>query len=181
MSIGTGIFLAALGISKAKEIAWNRECMSKPRYKTSNGHDVYVDGHLREYINGEHVVRKLVIDQYGNQHYQKIGEHSGRIYNDSYEDEINSHKKVDEESLRKAKENGKLSYWKFIPERGKNMNVEISTGKPVKTWKNDLRKHGIQKVTYYKLYYKPKSETGRFDLLDYDNKIEISYEEFIKL
>jgi hypothetical protein len=182
MSIGTGIFLAALGISKAKDTAWNMECMSKPSYKTPNGYDVYVDGHLREYINGEYIVTRLDVDEQGKHHYKKV-------YYDSFNDNLIKERVADKRALEFAKQlaedfkgadeahDGKVyACEEYYAPIGQRVPIELSTGKPyhIGTITVFDKRHGKKIDEKYVIGY--YSHMGRLGVMegDFYEKKEIS-------
>jgi hypothetical protein len=163
--------------------------MSKPRYKTSNGHNVYVDGHLREHINGERVVTRLDIDEQGNRHYKKVGENSKKVYHDSFNDDLAKEKEKDKRELEFAKQlaedfkgvdeahDGKVYACEqyYVP-IGERVPIELSTGKPYHIGIISVfdKKHGKKTGEKYVIGY--YSHMGRLGIAENDfyEKKEIS-------
>ena len=98
-------------------------------YVNKRGQTVCYGRTGQQYIDGEPTYRWTERDKYGNSHELIIGQKSGRVYHDAYDDKVSEWNKEEEKNKRKALEDGCLAYKKFDPRFWKYVAVEIETDK----------------------------------------------------
>lgn len=172
---GTLLLCGLLGISKIKDIIDNKDAMSTPINHLEDGTPVYMNNKLDTYINGEKVVTKYAYDINGDIYLQRVGERSGRVYNDPVQNELKREEKYDREYLEQAKRLGLLAYEKYSPKYKRRLTTEISTGKVIVA----LYK-GIHPGEYRKFYLNENCRSYN-ESAPGDMGILISKEEYDKL
>ena len=135
------------------------------------------------YINGEETYRWTEYDKYGNQHNMNIGVNSGKVYTDSFDDEVKMRTQSDEIEKQHMLKLGYLAYNKYDFRFRQPVTTEIATGKVIAALciehTEDHHAGG-----YYKFYYKERTPHSSCDfdksaIGDYG--IKISKEEYDKL
>ncbi|MDE6024932.1 MAG: hypothetical protein K2G45_05700 [Lachnospiraceae bacterium] len=170
---GTLLLGALLGISKIKDAIDNADAMSTPINHLDDGTPVYMNNKLDTYINGEKIVTKYAYDINGDLYLQRVGEISGRVYNDPVQNQLKIEKERDRKNLEFSKKLGLLAYEKYNPKYKRQLTTEISTGKVIAV----LYKLGDEYRKFYlneKCSSYNKSAPGDFGIL-------ISKEEYNKL
>ena len=95
----------------------------------SNGNVTCIGRTGKYYVNGEPTYSWMEVDKNGNSHYLEIGQNSGKVYHDNYDDKVKRWNEEAEKSKREALKNGSLSYARFDPRFWCYVTVEIETGK----------------------------------------------------
>lgn len=141
----------------------------------SNGYDGTT------YYNGEKTYSWYETDKYGNDHYLTIGVNSGKVYSDSFDNQMSIMDKDNEERKARAIKRGRGTYMKYDPRFQCQVSTEVSTDRVIAC----LYKGSIEpgKMEYRKFYIN-RQNPGRFgynqsDPGDYG--VIISKEEYDKL
>jgi hypothetical protein len=173
------LFFGAVGVSAIKAGIDNAQCMSKPKYKTERGYNVYMDRTGKEYINGKWVYDYPGKDQYGN-YCTVLRDKNGNIYSSTADRETLRQREFDKKSYESSKaiaekfgHGNYFTYEKYFPEYRKRLSVENTTGRPVGRIKYDLTAYG-KGIKYYKYYY----HDGLKYHWDESDKVEITKEEY---
>ena len=135
------------------------------------------------YINGEQTYRWTEIDKYDNEHNMIIGMHSGKVYRDSFDDEVKTRSQFDKMEKQHMLKLGYLAYNKYDFRFRQPVTTEISTGKVIAALcEEENEDHSVG--GYYKFYYKERTPHDSCDFNKSaigDYGIKISKEEYDKL
>ena len=175
-----GIFLCgALFIGAGIKAAYdNSVAMSKPSETLNNGVKVYRDRQSIRHINGEPVSEKYIYDEYHVRHNCLVGLKSGRVYYDYTSERRPGDIKRTVESLKEAKEKGRLIYDYFgHPKYCGKVNVEISTGKVIAAIYGN-EKTGVYRKFYADPYADPYGNYKKPQCYKDDLGVEITREEY---
>lgn len=149
----------------------------------SNGNVCSVGRTGKYYVNGEETYSWAQDDKYGNRHNMTIGVNSGKVYHDSFDDEVRMRSQSDEIEKQRMLKRGYLAYNKYDFRFRQPVTTEISTGKVIAAlcieYTEDHHAGG-----YYKFYYKERTPHSSCDfdksaIGDYG--IKITKEEYDKL
>lgn len=170
LGLGTLLLGTALIGSAIKCEIENKKAMSNPSYYLKNGTPVFHNRKGQEYINGEKVHMECRIDDYGHSHYLTVGNQTGKIYEDSWNNYLDKLNEEMNKEIENQKKNGNLAYVKYYPDENKRMTTEISTGKIIA--KLESRAGVCRK------WYRSKNAITTISIEEGDLGIEISQEEF---
>lgn len=178
------LFLGILGFGAIKESRDNAKCMSKPSGKIGN-YSYYRDRKSRMYINKEKVHVEVEHDKYGNSHTYTIGDKTGKVYNDSFNDFMKRMDKENKEERARSIKNGKLAYNKYDPRFKKSVTTEVGSEKIIVClYMNTVKDiKGNQNVVYRK-FYLTNPDPGVYDyktITPGDLGVIISKQEFNRL
>lgn len=173
LGLGTILLGVTLIGSKIKEVIDDADMMSKPVRYLDDGTPVYIDSKCQQHINGEKVVPKVARDINGKVYLQEVGERSGRVYYDPYQDKLKREREEDKLKLQRALQSGYLSYEKYSPKYNRRITTEISTGKPIAC----LYEYSGE----YRKFYLKESASEPNEIAPGDMGIAISKEEYNKL
>lgn len=172
---GTLILGSLLGISKIKDIIDNKDVMSTPINHLDNGTPVYMNNNLETYIDKEKVVTKTTRDINGDLYCIRVGEKSGKVYNDPVQNELKNEEKRDKENLEFSKKLGLLAYRKYNQKYKRPLTTEISTGKVI------VALYKCAKLGKYRKFYLKENCTSYRESAPGDFGVLISKEEYDKL
>lgn len=168
-----------LGANIAYEIS-NAKCKSTPCGNLDNGDPYYMDRAVKMYgANGEKMIPQRAINAKGKSYYRTVGERTGKVYFDrekTFQDRVD---KLNEESRKKAIEEGKLAY-AYI-DRTFPAYEEIRVTKEISTGKYIARIEYIQHKKEFRKYYLKPNPYFPFDVADGDKGVLITKEKFEKL
>lgn len=152
------LFFGAVAVSGIKYAYRNSKDLSKPFSSTNKGEPLYMglDGRWRS--RSEKLVWKSQPDQFGNDHNLLVGERSGKVYEDSHDNQLRYLNIYDEKNKREAIQNNELVYMKHDDRFGKEVPVELKTGeiiaayyhvghRDVNSYRKFYLEHNIHKVS----------------------------------
>lgn len=130
------LFFGAVAVSGIKYAYRNNKDLSKPFSSTNKGEPLYMglDGRWRS--RSEKLVWKSQPDQFGNHHNLLVGERSGKVYEDSHDNQLRYLNTYDEKHKRKAIQNNELVYMKHDDRFGMELPVEIKTGEIIAAYQH---------------------------------------------
>lgn len=154
-------------------------------YVNKRGQTVCYGRTGQQYIDGEPTYRWTERDKYGNAHELTIGQKSGRVYHDAYDDKVRAWNAETEKNRNEAIEKNRASYDKFDPRFWKYVKIETSTGKMISC----LYKGTNQKthVKEYRKFYWSEDLFNKHGKISYsmtaegDMGIPITEKEYIDL
>lgn len=128
---GFGLFLSALlGGTKVVGRAIENKKMKDYSYKINEkGQATWLDFDGNQYVNGEKLVGKLERKQDGQLYRLEVGQRSGKVYMDPYENKTLRIEKENLERKNRSKEYGHLVYEKYYMEYQCALSTEIETDK----------------------------------------------------
>ena len=143
------LFFGAVAVSGIKYAYRNSKDLSKPFSSTNKGEPLYMglDGRWRS--RSEKLVWKSQPDQFGNDHNLLVGERSGKVYEDSHDNQLRYLNIYDEKNKREAIQNNELVYMKHDDRFGKEVPVELKTGEIIAAYYH----MGYRDVNSYRKFY----------------------------
>ena len=143
------LFFGAVAVSGIKYVYRNNKDLSKPFSSTNKGEPLYMglDGRWRS--RSEKLVWKSQPDQFGNHHNLLVGERSGKVYEDSHDNQLRYLNTYDEKHKRKAIQNNELVYMKHDDRFGMEVPVELKTGEIIAAYYHVNHRD----VNFYRKFY----------------------------
>lgn len=142
----------------------------------SNGYDGTT------YYNGEKTYSWYETDKYGNDHYLTIGVNSGKVYKDSFDNQMSIMDKDNEERKARAIKRGRGTYKKYDPRFQCQVSTEVSTDRVIACL-NESQNPETGEMEYRKFYIN-RPNVSRFGYNESDPGdygIRITKEEYDKL